>query len=205
MSSLIADSTMVHPSAAYEDYVVGDEVSCLAWLGTRFTVVGKDDAARSISLQGIGTSVPALIDIYEQNLFMLAHENLDQVWYWRDRAGETYDVVFDRFVAAHHDGEVVPGYFLPMPGLAALAPVPALELPVRLNFSSVVSKRQILGQIVVAVGPSRVVDTVDAGVSDDAWQDVGPAMPMQVEMTAYRWSLTFAGTVVNVVDFLPRA
>ena len=101
-------------TAGYESYRLGDRVYCLAWIGQPFDVVAKDDE-RGV----IGIETPpewptfAQVDVFPETMFLLSREHWDQIWYWLDRAGVRYLEVFERFVARHRVGEVIPGYHLP--------------------------------------------------------------------------------------------
>src|SRR5262245_17357387 len=103
---------MMHPER-YEDFRVGDEVFCLAWLGMPFKVTGKDDAQRLIFVDGQGPcslKEGCSIDINSNSLFMLTHKLWDQIWYWPDRANESYTEVVERFLDYHHENQIVMGY-----------------------------------------------------------------------------------------------
>jgi hypothetical protein len=189
-----------HPEP-YASFAVGDEVHCLAWIGTRFKVIDVDDATKRIGIEGIGTSTPSLIDIYPQNLYMLTHEHWDQLWYWPDRLGETYTEVFDRFVDAHRDGEIVTGYYAPTVGLTLVTRDPRLAQAYRLDLGQVVSKRQITAQPVAAIVDRELVTAYDPSIPDSEWLRSGPALAVQIEMQAYRWALSVGGIILNVDDF----
>ena len=65
-----------------------------------------------IEINGTGPcSLPegALLDVGPANHYMLSHQEWDQIWYWPDCAGETYQTVVDRFVASHQEGEITTG------------------------------------------------------------------------------------------------
>jgi hypothetical protein len=189
-----------HPEP-FESFARGDEVHCLAWIGTRFRVVDVDEDTRRIAIEGLGTSAPALIDIYPQNMYMLTHEHWDQLWYWPDRLGESYSDVFDRFVDEHRDGEIVTGYFAPSVGLTLVTRDPQLAQTFRLDLSDVVAKRQIVAQPVAAIVDGVLLTAHDPAIPDEQWLRSGPAVPVQIEMQAYRWSLTAGGIILNVDDF----
>jgi len=192
----------------YEDYRIGDEVWCLAWIGMPFEIVGKDDAARKIFLQGLGTSsLPdgAQVDITEDNLFMLTREVWDQLWYWPDRKGETYSQVFERFVGEHRTGEVVTGYYssaLATVGLMVVSPAEGATF--RLDLDQVVSRRLLMARPVAAylADERRLAVVHDPSIPDDEWLPCGPTMPVTISMQAYRWSLSYGNVILNWRDLV---
>ena len=76
----------------------------------KLEVVAHTDRVVSLQAPAASTCRGAQLDIFPETAWMLTHEAWDQVWFWPDRAGERYGEVFDRFLANHHVGQVVPGY-----------------------------------------------------------------------------------------------
>ena len=192
-----------------DDFRVGDDVYCLAWIGLPFKVVARDDEAGCISIAGTLPSSlhnGVQLDIYSHNLFMLTHETWDQIWYWPDRLGETYMQVFDRFVAAHRDGEVVNAYSAPTLeglGIMSVDRDPELAQAFRLDLSRVDSHRQIKAHAVCAIvdGGTAIRGDHDPSIADADWMKTGPTIAAQVEMVGYRWSITAGRLLLNVEDF----
>jgi hypothetical protein len=192
----------------YEDFHVGDEVYCLAWVGMPFQIVGKDDETQKIALQGLGrTSLTdgAQVDIGPSNLFLITHQLWDQIWYWPDRKGETYTQVFDRFVAEHRTGEVVTAYFSEVLALLGMMVVkPANAVAYRIDVNHAVDRRTISAEPVAAYVESeqRLVTMCDPSIPDDRWLKCGPKMPVTIAMHGYRWSLGLGEIILNWQDFL---
>ena len=138
-------------------------------------------------------------------MFLLSREHWDQIWYWPDRAGVRYLEVFERFVARHRVGEVIPGYHLPDGLLVTLGGMGVnLDAKRTMMFriqALDVGRGQIRVHPVAAVGPggSLLSSPVD-GVPDDAWIRSGPTVPLRLEMRLYRWCLTFGEIVLNWED-----
>jgi hypothetical protein len=195
----------------YDDFEVGERVFTLAWVGQPFQVVAKDDERRMIALE-TPPDAPRLgqLDVFPETMFLLTKEQWDQIWYWPDRAGETYTEVFDRFLAAHHEGEIVTGRYF-ADGLAGLynqlrpsdRPEHAMAFRIR---GLDVSAGQVRVEPVAAVGADgRLVSTPDPSIADDAWQRVGPTVQLRMEMRLYRWCLTYGEMTLSWEDFAPPA
>jgi hypothetical protein len=186
----------------YDEFNVGDEVYCLAWIGMPFVVVGKNDEKRAIEIDGTGPcSLPegARIDLSPENHFMLTHEHWDQLWYWPDIAGETYLDVAERFVESHHTDEVVNGYAA---GMVWVVNEPDRAMAFRLDLDTWTHFGQVNAQPVAALGQDlTVVLDAAADVSSDRWVATGPTVALELRMVAYRWSLTFGKFVLNWQDF----
>lgn len=191
---------------SYADFNLGDTVYCLAWIGIPFSVVAKDDARGIISLQAPAESsrYGAQIDIFRETAWMLTHEKWDQIWFWPDRAGEHYDVVFDRFLTSHKVDEVVAGYSLPG-GLAGLYveenPAHAMMFRIR---SLDQGSRQIRVHPVAALarGSKSLVSAPSPEISSAEWLRAGATVPLRMEMRMYRWCLSFGEFVLNWRDLL---
>lgn len=192
---------------SYADYAVGDRVFTLAWTGQPFEVVAKDDAEQMISLE-TPADAPRLVqlDIFPETMFLLTREHWDQIWFWPDRAGETYTDVFERFVATHRQGEIVEGRHF-ADGLAALfgqmrpstRPEDAMAFRIRTVDASLGTTRV---EPVAAVGPDgALVSAPDPSIPDDAWQRVGPAVSLRMEMRLYRWCLMYGEMALSWRDF----
>jgi hypothetical protein len=194
-------------TATYADYGVGERVFTLAWVGQQFEIIAKDDERQMISLATpAGAPTLGQLDIFPDTMFLLTKEHWDQIWWWPDRAGETYTEVFERFVASHHEGEIVAGYLF-ADGLAGLYnqmrpstdPKDAMAFRIRTLDGSVGTVRV---QPVAAVGDDgRLVTAPDPSVLDDAWQPVGPTVQLRMEMRLYRWCLTYGELALTWPDF----
>ena len=196
-----------HPEA-YEDFHVGDTVYCMGWLGMPFKVVEKDDERQMIFLNGEGPcSLPggAMIDIDPSALYMLTHNLWDQIWYWPDRAGETYRQVVRRFIARYKHNEVVVGYAAqpaPMPNYYYARKEPELAMSFRLSYDSLEGMQQIHAQPVAAVSDDgKVIVNYDPAIPDARWMPAGPVLPLRIEMSAYRWALLWGRMLLNWYDF----
>jgi hypothetical protein len=179
---------------SFDGLAEGDEVWCLASLGVPYVVEsvdGRRDRVRIAPHPAVGAGLRP-IDLPADAAWMLTRERWDQVWYWPDRAGERYDEVVARFVAANPPASVVRGYFLDTAvgatnqGFVTPNPKAAMAFQVQ---------RPTEGFGQVRVKP--VFETVDG------WVPVGPNLPLRVGMTCYRWSLSFGELVLNWQDFLP--
>jgi len=195
-------ATIAEPEP-YESYQIGDEVWCLAWIGMPFVVSGKNDEKRTIEIDGTGPcSLPegALIDVGPENHFMLTHEPWDAIWYWPDSEGEGYQQVVDRFVEQHHEGEIVTGYAA---GGITVNDTPAGAMTFRLSFAGYGHFGQITATPVAALADdgSELVRLHDPAIPDERWLRCGPTLPLEIKMTAYRWSLAYGKIVLNWQDF----
>jgi hypothetical protein len=205
----IATVSRPRHAQSYEDFRVGDDVYCLAWIGLPFRVVATDDAAQCVSIRGqLPSSFKAGVelDIYRQNLFMLTHELWDHIWYWPDRAGETYTDVFDRFVGAHRQDEIVNGYYAPTLealGVPTIDREPELAQAFRLDLTRTMSHRQVKANPVCAVDTAAeaIFSAYDPAIADGRWLATGPARPVDIGMKAYRWCLSAGGLILNADDF----
>lgn len=190
---------------AYDDIHVGDRVYCLAWIGQPFDVVHRDDDLQLISIETPASSPTfGQIDIFPETMFLLTHEQWDQIWYWPDRAGERYTEVFDRFLDAHHVGDVIAG-FHGGDGLLAAATRMTVALDpntaMMFRITSIDRKRgEIRVEPVAAIGADETL--ISTPVADPAgpWLACGPAVPLRLEMRMYRWCLCFGELVVNWQD-----
>jgi hypothetical protein len=196
---------LAHPEA-YEDFNIGDRVYCLAWLGMPFVVVGKDDATGKIELDGdFPCSLPdgAKVDIEPHNRYMISHNLWDQIWYWPDRAGQTYEQVLDRFVSDHRENQLVESYLL-MPGHNHVDREPQWASTLRVSFAAFTVWNQIYAQPVAALGADgkSLVFAYDDSIPDEAWLPCGPVAPIRVGMVSYRWAVTHGFNVLNWRDYL---
>ncbi|HEX5588452.1 MAG TPA: hypothetical protein VFZ17_14150 [Acidimicrobiia bacterium] len=187
----------------YDSYHVGDAVWCLAWVGMPFVITGKNDEKQTIEIDGVGPcSLPegALIDVTEANLFMLTHEQWDSIWYWPDSDGERYQQVVDRFVEQHREGELVNGY---VGSGITVTDSPDGAMAFRLSFAGYGHFGQILATPVAAIADdgSALLHLHDPAIPDARWLQCGPALPLEIKMTAYRWSLAYGKLVLNWQDF----
>ena len=193
-------------AAAYESYRLGDRVYCLAWIGQPFDVVAKDDERGVIGIETPpGWPTFAQVDVFPETMFLLSREHWDQIWYWPDRAGIRYLEVFERFVARHRVGEVIPGYHLPDGLLVTLGGMGLDRDAKRTMMFRIqaldVGRGQIRVHPVAAVGAGGALLSSPAdGIPDDAWQRSGPTVPLRLEMRLYRWCLTFGEIVLNWED-----
>jgi len=197
--------------ADFDDYEIGDKVWCLAWIDKQFTIVGKHAEQRRISIEAPSATdlYGAQIDILPDTMYMLTKEPWDQIWYWPDRNGETYETVVDRFMAGLELGQVLTGYYLDT-GPAALrqgmsvATVPQAAMTFRVQFIDNGGRgRQVWVETVAPVdADGRLLDgdAMDAAVT---WRRVGPSVPLRIGMRAYRWGLSYGELVLNWRDFLP--
>jgi hypothetical protein len=206
---VIAAESRTRPPESYEDFRIGDDVFCLAWIGLPFRVVATDDAAQCVSIRSqLPSSFKAGVnlDIYQQNLFMLTHELWDHIWYWPDRCGETYSDVFDRFVQSRRSGEVVNAYYAPTLealGVPTIDRDPDLAQAFRLDLTRTMSHRQVKAHPVCAVefGGEAIINAYDPAIPDDRWLMTGPSRPVEIGMKAYRWCLSAGGLILNSEDF----
>ncbi|HKD36963.1 MAG TPA: hypothetical protein VKB78_09180 [Pirellulales bacterium] len=188
--------------STFDDYRIGDRVYCLAWIGKSFEIVAKNDEIGKISLRGdLETERGgAQIDIFKSTIWMLSHEPRDEIWHWRDRKGETYADVFDRFRSAHKPGDIVSGYLIE--GANALEPIGAS--PERAMAFRIVmpAENMIMVEPVVGIrsGGTEIVKEAkaDSGIT---WVSAGPIASARIAMTAYRWSIAFGDIVLNPRDF----
>ena len=178
--------------ASFDDLGIGDRVWCLAAVGTPFVVAELDPARRvTVVAQRPAGGSGGRIDLTVGSLWLLTKEPWDQIWYWPDRAGETFETVVGRFAASHQPGQVVRGYYLDTgvgasnQGFVRPNPKTAMSFQVEPPVAG-------LGQ--VRVRP--VAETPDGVIP------VGPNVPLRVGMVHYRWSLSFGELVVNWEDFL---
>jgi hypothetical protein len=197
-----ATVSVVHPEP-YESFAVGDRVWCLAWLGMPFVVVGKDDDAQRVEIDGTGPcSLPegAKLDLHAESLYMLTHQQWDAIWYWPDVANETYQQVVDRFVDAHHEGELVVGY--PAGGFTVTED-PKRGITYRLSFTDYQPFGQIKATPVAAITEDGTSLTLayDPSIAEEKWLRSGPTQALELKMVAYRWSLCHGKIVLNWHDF----
>ncbi|HYD08848.1 MAG TPA: hypothetical protein VEA78_01995 [Acidimicrobiales bacterium] len=193
-------------AATYADYAVGDRVFTLAWVGQQFEIVGKDDDLQMISLSTpAGAPTRGELDLFPDTMFLLTKEHWDQIWYWPDRAGETYLDVFERYVASHHVGEIVTGRLF-ADGLAALSNQlrPSSRPEDSMAFRVHTLDRaagMVRVQPVAAIGADgTLVTTPDPAIAEDAWQPVGPTVQLRTEMRLYRWCLTYGELTLSWED-----
>jgi hypothetical protein len=179
--------------ASFGELGVGDRVWCLASVGIPFRVEALDPQRHRVTV----VPEPSLesgarpLELTAQTLWLLTKEPWDQVWYWPDRAGESFNDVVERFAAAHQPGDVVQGYFLDTSVGASnqgfVKPNPKLAMSIEIQ-------RPTPGFGQVRVRP--VTETAEGVVP------VGPNVPLRLGMTCYRWSLSFGELIVNWRDFL---
>lgn len=180
-------------TTALNDLAVGDRVWCLARVGTPYDVAAVDSDRGEVLLQpdpALGGG-PRGFTLPESALWMVTREHWDQIWYWADRAGETYDVVVERFSKAHDAGDVITGYHyhddIPIGGRGFITPQDSTAMsfrvhPVTPGFPTL---------------PVEPVVTVNGEVVS-----AGPVVPLRVSMSSYRWALGFGDLVLNWEDFL---
>lgn len=180
-------------TSALDDFHVGDRVWSLIRVGTPYDVTAVDDDRRMLGLApapGLGGGVRP-VDIPEAQLWMVTHEHWDQVWFWPDRCGETFETVVARFSARHAPGDLITGQLhddgLPLATRGFISPDPATAMTFRL-----LANTSYLPQI-----PVEPVVEVDGGVVS-----AGPVVPLRLAMTAYRWALAFGELILNWEDFL---
>jgi hypothetical protein len=179
--------------SSFDDLHIDDQVWCLASVGTPFRVEDLDSVQRRVTIvpeRSSGSGASPIV-LTADTLWLLSKELWNQVWFWPDRAGERFDEVVDRFVAAHQPGDVVQGYFLDTSigaanqGFVKPNPKTAMSFQIQPDTPG-------FGQ--VRVRP--VAETTDGIIF------VGPNVPLRLGMTCYRWSLSFGEIVVNWRDFL---
>ena len=187
---------------AFDEYRVGDEVYCLAWIGKKFEIVARDEDRGILSLQGGLENVPhgAQVDIFRSTTWMVTRQKWDQIWYWPDRAGETYEDVYRRFVKEHKAGEVLTGY--QVEGPYPLEPVSftaarAMAFRIMHVHDLGILIAPVVGLVDGAKEPLREAEK-DPAVR---WVMAGPPASAVLKMTAYRWSLTYGDIVLNWRDF----
>jgi hypothetical protein len=196
-------------SLTYDGVAVGDEVYCLAWVGKRFTIVGKDDDKRLVALEGDSATDPygAQIDVFDETMWMVTDQPWDQIWYWPDRAGEHYQEVYERWVARQTLGRVVAGH-LAETGIAAvggfISPNPKRAMSFRIVSIDHSFAQTIVEPVVLVDDPARrpPVDELDS--TEHEWVAVGPKTPLRITMITYRWAICFGDIILNWEDFAPR-
>jgi hypothetical protein len=197
---------------SYDDFKVGDQVHCLAWLGKLFTVASKDDNTGRIALQGSSATDPygAQVDLFPDTMWMVTHQPWDQIWPWPDRAGEHATEVFERYAQRHHESEVVAGYYneegLQLSGEQTfLTPNAKKAMAFRL-LSVDVPLGQIRVEPVARIDAQGGLTTViEPGIAASQWVAVGPNAALRVGMRSYRWALSFGELILNWQDFAPPA
>ena len=119
---------------------------------------------------------------------------LDQIWYWPDRCGETFETVVERFSAEHAPGDLITGQFvedgIPMGPQGFVYPSPEASMTFRVHPNPMPMRRVLVEPVVELDG-----EVVSAG----------PVVPLRVAMRSYRWSLSFGEMIVNWKDFLAPA
>lgn len=187
-----------------DDFKVGDRVYCLAWVGTPFEVVASSERVLSLAGRADSARRGAELDIFPETAWMVTRQPWDQIWFWPDRAGERYDEVFDRFMGAHAEGDVVAGYHF-AGGLAGftISPDPARGMAFRIR-SLDEGTRQIRVHPVAGLAPDGAVLITDprADIAPERWLRSGPTLPLRIEMRMYRWCLCFGELVLNWDDLL---
>ena len=190
----------------FDHIEVGDELYCLVWIGKKFTVVDKDDAAGRIALAGESATDPygAMVDIFRDSEWMVTREPWDQIWYWPDRAGERYTDVYRRWLTGRAVGDVVLGYFLDTGLVTAggfLRPKPALAMAFRIEAIDVSFAQVRVEPVVRATDPGRRLEPADLAADPSAWVVVGPRLPVRIGMHTYRWGLSVGDVILNGDDF----
>ena len=186
----------------YETVSVGDEVYCLAWVGNRFTVVGKDDEQRLVALEGEAASDPygAHVDLFDETMWMLTDQPWDQIWYWPDRAGEHYLDVYLRWVGRQEPGRVIVGYLAtraasPTSGASSFEP----EAFDRLRIHSIDDSfaQTLVEPVALAADPGRRPDVDDLNAREHEWAAVGPRAPIRISMISYRWAVSYGDVILS--------
>jgi hypothetical protein len=190
----------------FDHIEVGDELYCLAWIGKKFTVVDKDDAAGRIALAGASATDPygAMVDIFRDSVWMVTNEPWDQIWYWPDRAGERYIDVYRRWIDGRAPGDVVLGHFLDTGLITAggfLRPKPALAMAFRIEAIDESFAQVRVEPVVLAADPGRRLAPADLAADPSAWVVVGPRLPVRIGMHTYRWGLSVGDMILNGDDF----
>jgi hypothetical protein len=198
----VTSGVAVHPET-YDDFAVGDEVWCLAWIGVPFTVAAKLDEIERLELRaGVPCSLPegAGIDINPSNMFMVTHNLWDQIWYWPDRCNERYSDVVSRFIDEHPEGKIVTGYHcdpgMPLP-VASLRKAAAF----RLSYAALDSWNEIQVQPVAATRNGEIIRAYDPAIPDDQWVECATPAPLRLGMQVYRWALRYGDVILNWSDF----
>jgi hypothetical protein len=186
----------------WSDYSVGDSVYCLAWVGKKFEIVSKDDEI--LSLQGESEFDPygAQIDLIPKLIWMVTKEPWDQIWYWPDRAGESYEQVFKRFAASHKPGEIIGGYFFePSPLSADVDKAPEKSMAFRIvAIDNIQNEIQVEPVVGLSADGTAITDPADVRTAQK-WIKAGPVVPATISMRAYRWSVSVGPIVLNWPDF----
>lgn len=197
-----ATDSIPHIRSRFEDFAVGDQVWCLAWIGMPFEVVAKDPDTEIVSIDGSARcSLPegARLDLLPQNHYLLTKEHWDQIWYWPDLKGEQYLDVVHWFIDTHHEGELVSGYAA---GAVSVDPKPRGATTYRLSFEEWLPFNQLKAQPLVAVADDRTIITeFDPAIPVERWQPSGPRVALEIEMIGYRWAITHGRQVLNWTDF----
>lgn len=190
---------------AFADYKVGDQVYCLAWIGKRFEITARDDARGVLSLQGELEGLPtgAQVDIFPHTTWMVTHAGWDQIWYWPDRAGESYREPYQRFVKAHKAGDIITAYQVEGPSPLTPAAKTA-EGAMTLRILAVEDMGVLVQPVTGIDAEGRVVREADGG-QHVRWEACGPASQAQVKMVGYRWCVAYGDVVLTWQDFFPQA
>lgn len=195
----------------YDSVAVGDEVYCLAWVGKRFTVVGKDDEQKLVALEGEAASDPygAHVDLFDETMWMATDQPWDQIWYWPDRAGEHYLEVYERWVARQAPGRVIVGYLSDSGGIASLGGFIVANPKRSMNFRILSIDdsfaQTIIEPVVLAGDPGRRPDLDDLTAPEHEWVAVGPKTPVRISMISYRWAVNYGDIILNWEDFAAPA
>jgi hypothetical protein len=179
--------------SSLDDLAVGDRVWCLASVGIPFRVGALDREGQRLTVvpEPSSGSGARPLDLSSDTLWLLTKEAWDQVWYWPDRAGESFETVVQRFIVSHQPGDVVQGYFLDT-SVGALNQGFVKPNPKTAMLFEIQRPTPGFGQVRV----KPVIETPDGIVA------VGPNVPLRLAMTCYRWSLSFGELIVNWRDFL---
>ncbi len=182
-------------TATLDDFRVGERVWSLVHVGTPYDVAAVDESRAALVLEPepqLGGG-PRPVTIPESFLWLVTKEHWDQIWYWPDRCGETFDTVVARFTTRHAPGDVITGQYyddgLPLGSRGFITPDPATSMSFRLHPAQQPFFPQIPVEPIVEVGGEIV--------------SAGPIVPLRVGMTSYRWSLAFGELILNWQDFLP--
>lgn len=197
-------TTVQESTTAWNDYAVGDTVYCLAWIGKRFQIVGKDE--QLINLHGDAEFDPygAQVDIVPASLWMITKKPWDQVWYWPDRKGEHYEAVFERFMSARKVGEVLNGYIHAgalNPLAKDIVDVPENAMAFRVEMIDPVNKQINVLPVVGVVAGADPISDADDRRKPERWIRCGPVVPATISMHSYRWCISVGPFILNWRDF----
>lgn len=187
----------------WNDFAVGDSVYCLAWIGKKFDISSKSDDVIALQADAEFDPYGAQVDITPKTLWMITHEPWDQLWYWPDRANESYEDVFNRFAGSLKLGQIINGYYFRGAMLEANIDVhPSHGMAFRVAAIDTVTREIQVQPVVGLLENGDATADVNDARTVRRWVNAGPAMSVTIGMHKYRWCLSIGHVVLNWKDFL---